>query len=219
MNPSEQDPISSLRSGVPYLDLPKAEAIQLMESLITRSQALHDGVVHSPPKTEAELIYLVEYRDGSFHTWLRGAELDLAKIFAPPCEPLTWFKTSPIHQWDRTIPWQKRAQALPEDIKVRLDLLEVILWRITNTYEEAPKAAQQTESAKLKRLRASMSSKFSMEELGVLCFDLDIPSENLPSMTVDGRVIDIINYQKRRDQLPALIERLKIVRPNQDWDL
>ena len=64
-----------------------------------------------------------------------------------------------------------------------------------------------------------MSNKFSMEELRVLCFDLDIPSENLPSMTVDGRVIDIINYQKRRDQLPALIERLKIVRPNQDWDL
>lgn len=66
-------------------------------------------------------------------------------------------------------------------------------------------------------LREGIASHFSKEELEILCFDLGIIYENLPSQTRDGKVKDLILYYERTDSIETLVERCSSLRPNVSW--
>jgi len=66
-------------------------------------------------------------------------------------------------------------------------------------------------------LREGIANYFSKEELEILCFDLGIIYENLPSQTRDGKVKDLILHYERTDSIEALVERCSALRPNAPW--
>jgi hypothetical protein len=63
------------------------------------------------------------------------------------------------------------------------------------------------------KLRQQMTDYFNKSELKVICFDLGIDSENLRWETKDELVIQIIEQQKRKKQIPELLHICQSKRP------
>lgn len=66
--------------------------------------------------------------------------------------------------------------------------------------------------------RILISNAFTYDELRSLCFDLKVDFENLPGNTKDAKVREILSYAIRYKKLSLLIESLKLLNPNMDWD-
>ena len=50
-------------------------------------------------------------------------------------------------------------------------------------------------------LRESLSDKFNLDELNTLCFDLNIDYEDIPGNNKQAKVVELIKYCERTDQM------------------
>ena len=63
-------------------------------------------------------------------------------------------------------------------------------------------------------LRESLSDKFNLDELNTLCFDLNIDYEDIPGNNKQAKVVELIKYCERTDQMDLLIAQIVKIRPN-----
>ena len=62
-----------------------------------------------------------------------------------------------------------------------------------------------------------ISENFSLDELKLVCFDIDLDPEQVPGDTKDAKIIGLIGSCKRRGLLAALILSCQRHRPNATW--
>lgn len=67
------------------------------------------------------------------------------------------------------------------------------------------------------RLLSLLKQAFEVEDLRLLCFELDIAFGNLGSATRDGKAADLIDLARANNMLPALINACRGLRPGLDW--
>ena len=196
---------------------PKEIVAKELTDLIERGEILRKDLLKNPPKSDDDLMRLVKQSNGRFHVWIRSIEQEFARSFSPAAKLKEWLRNQEHIQWKYHISWEDRAAALPKDISTHLNFLEVILDRVIDIYEEAL-PTRQTQSVIIERqLKENMIEGFSKDELRSLTADLDIRFESLGSTTIDGLVLDVIEYQKRRNKLDDLVARVKELRPDFDW--
>ena len=65
----------------------------------------------------------------------------------------------------------------------------------------------------LPQLREMLASRFGLEELKTLCFDLNVEAENLPPDRA-GMARELISYMKRYNRLPELVDYIRRKRPD-----
>ena len=58
---------------------------------------------------------------------------------------------------------------------------------------------------------------FEVEDLRLLCFELDMAFGNLGSATRDGKAADLIDVARANNLLPALVSACRGLRPGLDW--
>jgi hypothetical protein len=75
----------------------------------------------------------------------------------------------------------------------------------------------ETERQKLIRLRKLLIDSFNLEELRILCFDLDFDYEELAGTTKTTRIHDFIMHLKRHGKLQQLLDEVSKQRPHVDW--
>lgn len=63
-------------------------------------------------------------------------------------------------------------------------------------------------------LRLKMRSAYNRSELSLLCQDLGLSLEDLPSMTLETQMMDLIDYCSRHELYDRLLERIQIDRPH-----
>lgn len=84
-----------------------------------------------------------------------------------------------------------------------------------NSLDEAglrPELDPQTAAQKL-RLFNVLAAKFSADELRELCLELGLDYDDLAGDGKRSKALALVEFQTRRDQLPALEERLRVLRP------
>lgn len=62
-----------------------------------------------------------------------------------------------------------------------------------------------------------MGEAFNEEELHQFCFDLGIDYENLEGATKQAKVRSFAQHYLRINQLPMLLDLLKVERPDHKW--
>jgi len=67
------------------------------------------------------------------------------------------------------------------------------------------------------RLLSMLKQAFEVEDLRLLCFELDITFGNLGSATRDGKAADLIDLARANNMLPALVTACRGLRPKLDW--
>ena len=65
----------------------------------------------------------------------------------------------------------------------------------------------------LPKLRETLASRFSLEELKTLCFDLNVEAENLPSERA-GMARELVSYMRRYGRLSELVDYIRRKRPD-----
>ncbi len=55
-------------------------------------------------------------------------------------------------------------------------------------------------------LRKKMDAKYDLESLRVLCFDLDVRYENLPSRSISAKIVDLIEHCIQHDKYKQLVD-------------
>ncbi len=75
----------------------------------------------------------------------------------------------------------------------------------------------QSELEYLSDLRQIISTRFNEGELQTLCFDLGVDYDSLPGQGVLDKARELIAYQKRRKQIPILVELGERLRPDISW--
>ena len=68
-----------------------------------------------------------------------------------------------------------------------------------------------------RRLLSLLKQAFEVEDLRLLCFELDIAFGNLGSATRDGKAADLIDLARANNLLPALVNACRGLRPGLDW--
>ena len=68
-----------------------------------------------------------------------------------------------------------------------------------------------------RELHALMIQFFNVEDVRTLCFNLDVSYDAIPGEALDGKVRELILYLQRKNQLPELMESLKLERPLVNW--
>ena len=66
-------------------------------------------------------------------------------------------------------------------------------------------------------LRQYLTSYFNDEELRTLCFDLQVPYEDLQASAREGRARELVSYMERRSRAPELIAKCAELRPKVAW--
>jgi hypothetical protein len=66
-------------------------------------------------------------------------------------------------------------------------------------------------------LRQKLATHFSLEEMGSLCFDLDVTAEEIPGETRSERARETLDYFARRGRLPDLLAACRERRKDVDW--
>lgn len=69
----------------------------------------------------------------------------------------------------------------------------------------------------LSRLHKLLINHFNMEELELLCFDLNVETDDLPSNGRANKAMDLVKQMARQDKLPFLLETLQRHRPQVSW--
>lgn len=64
-----------------------------------------------------------------------------------------------------------------------------------------------------KSLVETIRSQFNVPELQQLCFNLDIPYDDLPAKTHNGKVRELVLYCQRHGRLPELAQHVAEIRP------
>lgn len=64
------------------------------------------------------------------------------------------------------------------------------------------------------QLRRTLNTRTSLEEIKLICFDLDIDYESLRGETKGEKIVELVMYLKNRQNLQALIEWLSEERPD-----
>jgi hypothetical protein len=62
-------------------------------------------------------------------------------------------------------------------------------------------------------LRMAMRSVYNRAELSLLCRDLGLSIEDLPGITLETQLMDLIDHCHRHGQYDTLLERMRIDRP------
>ncbi|MFQ5435784.1 MAG: hypothetical protein ACE5FD_12980, partial [Anaerolineae bacterium] len=83
-----------------------------------------------------------------------------------------------------------------------------------NSFTEAQSGSQNRGLALLGR---NIETYFNLEELKVLCFDLDINYENLAGQTLAAKSRELVNYCQRHNLLADLLAACQESRPEVDW--
>lgn len=65
--------------------------------------------------------------------------------------------------------------------------------------------------------KKNLNTDFNADDLRTLCFDLDIPYEDLGSNTHSGRIQDLIDYGKRHGRLAEIANYCQQKRPRTTW--
>jgi hypothetical protein len=68
------------------------------------------------------------------------------------------------------------------------------------------------------KLREYIAAYFDLEELKLLCFDLDIDYENIVGDTKAGKTMALVSYCARRGELWDLVQKCGEKRPRVDWN-
>ncbi len=55
-------------------------------------------------------------------------------------------------------------------------------------------------------------------QLRTLCFDMEVPYDDLPGDRHSDKVMELIAYFERRSRLPELVAKCKELRPKESWD-
>ncbi len=76
-----------------------------------------------------------------------------------------------------------------------------------------------SESVNKPLLRQLIANHFDLEEIKMLCFDLNVDYENLTGDNKAGKTMSLVLYFNRRDNLFGLIQKLREERPRVDWDM
>jgi hypothetical protein len=76
--------------------------------------------------------------------------------------------------------------------------------------------SEEPEREYLTQLREILSSRFNLEELRTLCFDLDVDYENLSGEGLTAKARELVAFLENRGRLSALIEWMKQGRPDID---
>lgn len=63
-----------------------------------------------------------------------------------------------------------------------------------------------------------MSNHFNLEEIRVLCFELNINYDDLPGEVRSAKIRELVLYLERRGMIPELLDVLTRYRPTIDWD-
>jgi hypothetical protein len=71
----------------------------------------------------------------------------------------------------------------------------------------------------LASLRDRLAQLFDKSELNGLCFDLGIAADDLPGETRTALAQALVAYCYRRQSLPALVNRCRVLRPHTDWTI
>ena len=66
--------------------------------------------------------------------------------------------------------------------------------------------------------RRLISQHFDIEELKILCFDLDIDYDNLPGERKDRKVAELIDHLRSHKRIPDLVDALTNIRPPIHWE-
>lgn len=71
----------------------------------------------------------------------------------------------------------------------------------------------------LRRLRTELRKCYSLDELQILCFDLDIDSDSVPGRDrgIDWFVTEFLDYVQRRGMIPELLVLCCQQRPHENW--
>ncbi len=73
------------------------------------------------------------------------------------------------------------------------------------------------QSQPLQQLKTQMQSAFDLDEIRELCMDLEITYDEIAGDTLSSKIIALITYLGREEQLPNLIHYLIQKRPNYQW--
>jgi len=68
------------------------------------------------------------------------------------------------------------------------------------------------------KLRKSMNSNFSIDDIKVICFDLNIDFDNLDGNTKQTKIINLIRHCQNHTRLNDLINKLQQERPYTAWE-
>lgn len=88
----------------------------------------------------------------------------------------------------------------------------------TSLIERESNSNNESPGNKRGELRRKISSSFSLNEVKAICFDLYIPYQDLEGITLETKVISLIEYCERREMVGNLIDKLKHERPNIPWE-
>ena len=72
--------------------------------------------------------------------------------------------------------------------------------------------------AYITKLRQNLESYFNDEDLRNLCADLGVEYEDLPAEGKAGKARELVNYMKRRECLPDLVQMCRTHRPKVVWE-
>ena len=66
-------------------------------------------------------------------------------------------------------------------------------------------------------LLQSLARSFTLDELRSLCFELNIPYEDLGGEGLSGKARELLLWAERHGRLPELLAALRRARPAADW--
>ncbi len=69
----------------------------------------------------------------------------------------------------------------------------------------------------LVELRSKMGQYFSTGDIETLCFDMDIPYEDLGGEGLGAKILSLIVYCQHHDRLEELVEQVRTARPKVAW--
>lgn len=80
-------------------------------------------------------------------------------------------------------------------------------------------AANSDENINKPLLRELIAKHFNLDEIRMLCFNLNIDYEDLSGDNKAGKTMSLVLYFNRRKDLSGLIQKLREERPRVDWDV
>jgi len=89
---------------------------------------------------------------------------------------------------------------------------------MTNTQSADTSAPDSVRQARLTQLRQMLVTRFSVDELKTLCFDLGLEYDALPGEGKEGKARELVAWFDRRNRLPELEDKSKQLRPDIAWE-
>jgi hypothetical protein len=83
-----------------------------------------------------------------------------------------------------------------------------------NTLNHEPiSSVNQAKNNSRQELRKGMDARYTLESLKVLCFDLNVRFEDLPSSTLKGKIVDLINICVQHNKYELLVQTVLAEHP------